>query len=58
MPIDFRERNFALSTYNDVSGGARTVATVLCWPRAAEMVAGHIREADKWTKSGLDCVGF
>jgi hypothetical protein len=26
--------------------------------KSAEMVAGYIREADKWTKSGLDGVGF
>jgi hypothetical protein len=26
--------------------------------KSAHMVAGYIREADKWTKSGLDGVGF
>jgi integrase len=26
--------------------------------KSAEVVAGYIREADKWTKSGLDGVGF
>jgi integrase len=26
--------------------------------KSAEMVTGYIREADKWTKSGLDGVGF
>ena len=26
--------------------------------KSAEMVAGYIREADKWSKSGLDGVGF
>ena len=26
--------------------------------KAAQIVAGYIREADKWTKSGLDGVGF
>jgi hypothetical protein len=26
--------------------------------KSAEMVAGYIREADKWTKSGLDGFGF
>jgi hypothetical protein len=26
--------------------------------KSAQMVAGYIREADKWTKSGLDGVGF
>jgi integrase len=26
--------------------------------KSAEMVSGYIREADKWTKSGLDGVGF
>jgi hypothetical protein len=25
---------------------------------SAEVLAGYIREADKWTKSGLDGVGF
>jgi hypothetical protein len=25
---------------------------------SAQIVAGYIREADKWTKSGLDGVGF
>jgi len=26
--------------------------------KSAEMVAGYIRQADKWTKSGLKGVGF
>ena len=26
--------------------------------KSAQVVAGYIREADKWTKSGLDGVGF
>jgi integrase len=26
--------------------------------KSAQIVAGYIREADKWTKSGLDGVGF
>jgi hypothetical protein len=26
--------------------------------KSAEVLAGYIREADKWTKSGLDGVGF
>jgi hypothetical protein len=26
--------------------------------KSAHVVAGYIREADKWTKSGLDGVGF
>jgi hypothetical protein len=26
--------------------------------KSAQMVAGYIREADKWTKSGLKNVGF
>jgi integrase len=26
--------------------------------KSAEMVTRYIREADKWTKSGLDGVGF
>ena len=26
--------------------------------KSAEVVAGYIREADKWTKSGLDGGGF
>jgi hypothetical protein len=26
--------------------------------KSAEMVAAYVREADKWTKSGLDGVGF
>jgi hypothetical protein len=26
--------------------------------KSAEVVSGYIREADKWTKSGLDGVGF
>lgn len=26
--------------------------------KSAQMVAGYIREADKWTKSGLKGVGF
>jgi hypothetical protein len=26
--------------------------------KSAEMAAEYIREVDKWTKSGLDCVGF
>jgi hypothetical protein len=26
--------------------------------KSAEMVAAYVRQADKWTKSGLDGVGF
>jgi len=26
--------------------------------KSAQIVAGYIREADKWTKFGLDGVGF
>jgi hypothetical protein len=26
--------------------------------KSAEVLAGYIRKADKWTKSGLDGVGF